>query len=601
VLNLAAVRLPGLLGPGRLRRTARAGLEHVRSQVAARQVLDSCDALLDGWVPSHVVVLCGSSSARSWGTTMSRAFPSARVTVLAGGAKPSSAAVEDEPPRVEVLACRNVHHAHAALLERPAPDLVLDDGGCPASLRHGVFSHLLPALADGGRYLLLDGGATAEAGLDDRTGETLPALLERLGAIRLQGADASSPPPDHDDLERARMMGPRTVHGRVLQVPKVGRHLAKVREDETDRVLRARLGAERSEVLESRPAARFESRAVLRSNRPELDDLLLRTFEIPTRTLRVQRDVVCFPRQLALADDVMLPASFHHPQARRLRNRHTVDAARWYARLRQEPRETPVLDGTWYHLASEFPGHFGHVMTEDLSRLWGWDRARLAHSDLKLLLGAGDPVAPEFVNTLLTAFGIPRADLHVASTPVRVERLVTATPQLHNGSYIDPDIDQTWQRVVRGLRDPALVRPRRIFVTRPDEGERRCLNAAVLEERFTEAGFSVVRPETMPLAEQVSMFAGAEVVAGYAGSGLFTALAARPGTAVVVVASESYHAINEWLISSVKGFEHYQVWCPSTRPRTSTAFDARSFHADFHFDVERDSGFLDEILQRFGR
>jgi capsular polysaccharide biosynthesis protein len=397
------------------------------------------------------------------------------------------------------------------------------------------------------------------------------------------------------------MMGGRTVHGRVLQIVKVGRHLVKVRDEEADSVVPARVGARRSELLESRPSARLESRAVLRSNRPELNDALLRTFEIPCRRLRVQRDVVCLPQQLALADDVMLPASFHHPQLRRLKSRQTVDAARWYARLQQEPREISDLPGTWYHLASEFPGHFGHVMTEDLSRLWGWDKARRAHRDLKLLIGAGDPAEPGFVNDLLTAFGVPPADVHLASTPVRVERLVSATPQLHNGKYIDPDIDQTWQRVVQGLVDPTLVQPRRIFVSRPEGGERRCLNAEVLEARFSEAGFRIVRPETMRLAEQVSMFAQAEVVAGYAGSGLFTALASQPGTALIVFASESYYAINEWLISSVRGFDHYQFWCPSTRPRTSTAFDSASFHADFHFDVERDGEFLDEILERFGR
>lgn len=579
----------------------RAAPEHVRGQAARRQVLESYDALLDSYVPSHVVVLCGSSDAATWGSTMSGAFPAARITVLAGGTASSAAPGEDGASRAEIVACRDVHAGHAALLEHPAPDLLVDDGSCPASLRHSVFSHLLPALTDGGRYLLLDGGATTEAELDDRAGESLPALIGRLGAMQLAGADAVALPHHPDDLERVRMMGPRTVHGRVLQVVKVGRHLVKVRDEEADTVLPARLGARRSELLESRPSARLESRAVLRSNRPELDDPLLRTFDIPCRRLRVQRDVVCLPRQLVLADDAMLPASFHHPQLRRLRSRQTVDSARWYARLEQEPRETPVLTGTWYHLASEFPGHFGHVMTEDLSRLWGWDKARRVHRDLKLLIGAGDPVAPAFLGQLLTAFGVSPDDVYLAPTPVRVERLVSATPQLHNGRYIDPDIDKTWQRVVQGLVDPTLTLPRRIFVTRPDEGGRRCLNAKVLEARFVEAGFSVVRPETMRLVEQVSMFAQAEVVAGYAGSALFTALASRPGTALVVFASESYHAINEWLISSVRGLDHYQVWCPSTRPRTSSAFDPTSFHADFHFDVERDSVFLDEILERCGR
>lgn len=592
---------PGLLDRLSRGRITRAAPKDVRRQADRRGVLESYDALLGRWTPAHVVVLCSSDGATDWRSTMTRAFPAARVTVLAGGAKVSSPAPGDGAPRAEVVSCRSLRQGHAALLGRPAPDLLVDDGGCPASLRHGFFSHLLPALTDGGRYLLLDGGATTEVDLDDREGESLPALIERLRAMQVPGSHAAAQSHHDDDLERVRMMGPGTVHGRVLQVVKVGRHLVKVREEETDKVVAARLGPGRSDVLTSRPAARFDSRARLWSNRPELDEPLLRTFEVPSRTLRVQRDVVCLPRQLAVADDVMLPASFHHPLLRRLKNRQTVDAARWYARLEQEPRETPALPGTWYHLASEFPGHFGHVMTEDLSRLWGWDEARLAHGDLKLLLGAGDPAAPDFVDHLLTAFGISPDDVCTATTPVRVERLVTATPQLHNGRYVDADIDKTWQRVSRGLLDPTLVLPRRIFVTRPEGGERRCLNAQALEARFTDAGFSIVRPETMSLVEQVSMFAGAEVVAGYAGSGLFTALASPPGTALVVFASESYTAINEWLISSVKGFDHYQFWCPSTRPKSSLAFDRQSFHADFRFDVERDSESLDEILERFGR
>lgn len=555
-------------------------------------MLQSYDALLEGWTPRRVVLLCSTATATPLGAAAASAYPRATVLALthAGSGSPDG----DPAGPVETVPCRNVHRAHDALLRRPAPDLVLDDGGCPASLRHGVFLHLLPALVDGGRYLLLDGGAP-EDGLEDREGESLPELVERLTAPATDGAAGSSHP---DDTERARMLGLRRVHGRVLMVTKVGDHLAKVREEEADRVLPARLGPGRHEVLAQLPAERFSSRATLHSNRPDLDAPFLHELEVPARTLRLDFDVVCRPRQLAVADDAMLPASFHHAQKRRLRNRGTVDAARWYARL-EDAQEPTALPGTWYHLASEFPGHFGHVLTEDLSRLWGWDEARRAYGDLKLLVGAGDPAPEPYQLELLEAYGIPRSDVLAAPGPVRVERLVTATPQLHNGVYVDPAIDATWSRITARLADPAATTPRRLFVTRPPGTSRRCLNGELLEARFAAAGFTVVRPETLPLPAQVSLFAQADAVAGYAGSGLFTALASRPGTTCVVFGSESYTAINEWLISAVKGFDHHHFWCPSTRPASGT-FDRASFHADFRFDAEHDARRLDDLLERIG-
>jgi capsular polysaccharide biosynthesis protein len=588
------VRLPDW-SSGRRGRLVRASTRTFRQQPGRREVLESYDALLAGWTPGEVVLLCGPGDAAPLQAAAARAYPRAHVVALT----PERPDEPDGPDAVAtdpdaVVPCRNVHQAHAALLRRPAPDLILDDGGCPASWRYAVFLQLLPALVDGGRYVLRDGGAS-DGPLADRDGESLPELVGRLTAAQADRVPADCHP---DDQERVRMLGARQVHGRVLMITKVGHHLTKLREEEVDRALPGRLGPGRHEVLARRPAERFTARATLHSNRPDLDAPFLPEFDVPPRTLRLDRDVVCRPRQLVVAGDAMLPASFHHAQKRRLRNRGSVDAARWYARL-DDPTEPTTLPGTWYHLASEFPGHFGHVMTEDLARLWGWDEARQAYGDLKLLVGAGDPAPKPFLLELLEAFGISRTDVLAAPGPVRVERLVTATPQLHNGCYVDPQVDATWSRITDRLADPTLRTPRRIFVTRPPGTSRRCLNGELLEARFEAAGFTVVRPETLALPAQVSLFAGADVVAGYAGSGLFTALASRPGTTCVVFGSESYTAINEWLISAVKGFDHHHFWCPSTRPASGT-FDRASFHADFRFDTEHDARRLDDLLERIG-
>lgn len=581
-------RTPAEDGPGPLVRAAR----HSRQLgQAEREVLGACDELLHGTDPTVVVVLAGQGAlATELGPLTARAFPAAEVLVLTTeAARPTGPGATVE--RVTTRSCRNVRGAHAALLEVSAPDVLLDAGGCPASLRFGVFQHLFAALRDGGRYLLLDGGETADPALQDREGESLPQLLDRLRGLDPARLDGAHP----DDAERARMLGGWSVAGPVVLLRKRGNHLAKVREEEADRVVPARLGRDRSGVLLSRPGSTFRSRATLVSNAPELDEKLLPVFEVPARTVRVVRDVVCLPRQAALADDLLLPASFHQPTKSRLRNRSTVDAARWYARLAAEPHELPVLEGTWYHLASEFPGHFGHAMTEGLARLWGLDRAREADDDLRVLYGAGDGEPPGWWRDLLGAYGVAADDVGAPGTPVRVERLVTATPRLQNPRYVDPGLAEDWERVCAGVATDGGG-PRRIFVTRPPGLARRCRNGARVEERFAEAGFVVVSPETLSIADQLALFAGADAVAGYAGSGLFSAIATAPGATMIVIASESYTAANEWLISSVKGFRHHQLWCPSDRPRAQGSFDRRAFHADYAFDFERDGRALDAAL-----
>lgn len=548
--------------------------------------------------PRQIFVVCGTdpSDPEELGLTFCRAFPEADVTVFVTvrTLRPPSL---KRPPRLEVVPARTLTRVQSAFARRPAPDLIVDHGSYADSLKHGLFSHLFLQLVDGGLYLLGDRGVPSDPAHHDREGQTLPELIAALRAIDT----ASTRPrdlPSPDDLERARALAAYEEFGSVAAIRKQGTHYLKVREEDASELLTARQGPGwgRELVVQS-PARSFRSRATLWSNRPEQDDPLLRECAVPAMTLRVHHDVVCLPRQLVLSGDVALPASFHHPRQKRLRNRGSLDISRYFLRPPAPLGEVPTLPGTYYHLDSEFPGHFGHVITEDLARLWGWDQAKTTYPDLRLLVGvpAGAEV-PAFQLELLAGFGIGRDEVCTFIEPVQVEHLVTATTQLHNGQYVDPAIEATWDRIAAELAEPSFALPTRVFVTRPPGQSRTCLNGPELERVFVEAGFAVVSPETMTVAEQVTLFAGAEVVAGYGGSGQLTAAFSPRGIAKIVVSSESYYATNEWLISSVKGDDYYQLWCPSSRPQRSVGFDGRSFHADFRFDFDRDGAALEHVL-----
>jgi capsular polysaccharide biosynthesis protein len=295
--------------------------------------------------------------------------------------------------------------------------------------------------------------------------------------------------------------------------------------------------------------------------------------------------------------DVIVPISFHHPCARRLNNRQSVDIGPHVATPEIPLEGARHLRGTYYHLVSEFPGHFGHFMTEDLARLWGWELARAEFDDVRLLLSVrkrGDKV-PRFVVELLHAYGIEDEQITVIDEPTQVERLVGATPQFHNGQYADPDIEQVWARIAARLVDREARTPERIFVVRPPSMARQCHNGAEVEAEFAAHGFAVVQPGALSISDQATLFAGAHVIAGYGGSGQFNAIFRAGPTTRIVIASESYYASNEWLISAVKGDDYHHFWCRPDVPRGAT-YESASFHSDFAFDFDRDGAALTHVI-----
>ena len=230
---------------------------------------------------------------------------------------------------------------------------------------------------------------------------------------------------------------------------------------------------------------------------------------------------------LVYGDSTVLPASFRYPSSRRLRHGRLIDVTGEFARVPARMRPRRRLRGTFYHLDPSNPGHFGHVLTESVSRLWGWDEAKAAFPDLKVLFRlrrADQPTTLE--RTLYTAYGVAPDDIVWADEPVWLSSLVTATPMWQNEDphYVHPGIEQVWRRL-RSLAGPTAGRPRRIFVSRrPTLLNRPWSHTAAVEAVFARHGFTIVHPEDLDFAEQATVFAAAEVVAGFGGSALYNVM-----------------------------------------------------------------------------
>ena len=309
--------------------------------------------------------------------------------------------------------------------------------------------------------------------------------------------------------------------------------------------------------------------------------------------LRDYRDVIVDVEQTVMTDAVVLPDTFRHNQWPRLVTRQIADVApRFGVPKTPVPTYLPRLEGTYLHLDNEFRGHFGHLMTEVVSRMWSWPAALEIDPDLKVLVSAARkrPELADWEYEFYEACGIPRDRVVCITHQVRVERLLSGTPMFSNPNYVHPKIVETWDRIGDALAARAVEkanRPERIFVGRR-LAKRSCTNADEVEALFVEHGFEIVYPEEHPLGEQVAMFRSARVVAGYAGSGMFTtAFVPRPQR-LILIGSTAYTPRNEVLIAAVRRHRIDSVVCQADEPG--------DVHSSFAVGGERELPYLREVL-----
>lgn len=223
-----------------------------------------------------------------------------------------------------------------------------------------------------------------------------------------------------------------------------------------------------------------------------------------------------------------------------------------------DPETVPLPDsarrlaGTWRY-AGHWAGHFGHFLVETLPNLWpnpdqvGPLAGTLLHRPARgALLAPGrplqEPTMTPWQHDLIALAGVDPAGVRIVhGRPLRVQRLVVGSRPVLLKKWAQPEAVALWQRVsdAVGTRGP----DRRVYLSRTRfhaaDGTARArtesTDDARLDATFAEAGFAVVHPETLSIAEQIALVRGADVLAGLSGSALHLSVFARPGSRVLTL------------------------------------------------------------------
>ncbi|TNC33349.1 glycosyltransferase family 61 protein [Mumia zhuanghuii] len=557
------------------------GLDHLR---AYEEAVDELAA------PLTEVVVVARAHATALGSTFAERYPGATVHVLAGPWTPPPDGTGQEPlANVRVHPWSGKGDFGAIMSVLPHPQLLV------IALRRRT-SGQVAALRKLHGYVQA-GGVLAVEKIDrapgDKTeadaGESVREVIEE--AVRRSPA----PPAAHGwsswldalaySLERVSYRGDLALVTKRYTLSRM------LHATETVPVLEARYGASSPVTrLLVHPGSTFTGRAEVTSH-GRGPDITTGPFTVPALEVRHYTEAQTCPRQLVSYGDYWLPDTFRHQHAPRLRHagllRSSDDMAVIRPRWRPEQRRT--WDGPLYYLDSEYPGHYGHVATEVLSRLWGWERAREEYPDIRPLVSVrpGQSRVPQFVHDLFAAYGIPRSSIvtQYGDETLDVRNLVAADPQFENPSYVSPAIAETWRTIRDAFADvEPPVRADKIFITRG--GRRLCRQGPAIEQFFAKHGFAIVRPEQYSYGEQVQLFARARIIAGYGGSGMFTMMHA-PQARVILISGDRYRAQNEALIGAVNGNEMHYFWgrtVPQEPDRTKRRI---AFGDDFTFNLTR--------------
>ncbi|GAA5146997.1 hypothetical protein GCM10023340_18740 [Nocardioides marinquilinus] len=488
---------------------------------------------------------------------------------------------------------------HVALSARPHLDLLVDLG-------RGDVARRLPMLLT---HVRRGGHLVVPVPRRPALRAALHGLVDTVTRLR----DAGPRPPDprrdarpereRDEHALAASVAAIDVDDDVVVVRMGVAVWSVVPEGSFDDVLAADAGL--GQVVVRRPAEAALTAGTVVSSHPDVEAAL--STRARALSLREVTDVLVAPRMVATARQTVLPQAFRNTEHRRPRSPALAEWTGWAVRvpdgLPDDPDCTsgtggtgvPRLDGTYLHLDNLFRGHFGHAITEQLSHLWAWPQVLERHPDARVLVTDADrPVAPWELE-LLAAAGVPADRVVTASGPVRVERLLQATPGYVVLRHVHPSLRAHYERIGDVLEAEAssTARPERLFLTR--RGNRRdCRNADEVEALFTDHGFTVVAPEEHPLSDQVAMVRAARAVGGFAGSGLFHLLLGGSPRPVLAVSHTRYHVWNERAICALWG--HPLTIIRGTPDRTTRAWSAAAMHSAFHVDLAAEGRLLRETL-----
>ncbi|MFD0484879.1 glycosyltransferase family 61 protein [Kineococcus sp. GCM10028916] len=203
--------------------------------------------------------------------------------------------------------------------------------------------------------------------------------------------------------------------------------------------------------------------------------------------------------------------------------------------------------------------------------------------------------APGYIRQWLDLLGIPeerRLGVETRGQVFDVERLLVASVPGRN-RWVSPSTVEQVRAAVAHV--PPGAGGRRLLLQREGERRRVLLNAPEVVDALTRRGFEVVDPGGMTVAEEASLFSGADLVVGVHGAGLTNLVFCRPGATVVELTPRGLLYPTFVKLAAAAEVGHHMVI--GTEPRLPWPLRFPDVDADLVVDVPELSAVVDRVLR----
>lgn len=261
------------------------------------------------------------------------------------------------------------------------------------------------------------------------------------------------------------------------------------------------------------------------------------------------------------------------------------------------PADAPVIPSATVFMAWGGLHNYGHFLIDCLPALLAVQRA----GALERFPALAPPLLAWQTELLALLLGGEAPMPTVVDAPiVRLGQAVFATPMDHFLHAPGPPLDAVRERILAAAAIPAdATAPRRIYVSRLGSLKRELVNEAELESALEARGFTIVRPETLSVRDQIALFHRAEVVAAPAGAALANVLFCRPGTRVFEIQPSNFTGVWVRNIALLTGVDWRGFFAPSPLSETEIVMEGQLRPASefrWRLDLEGFLAFLDGDL-----
>jgi len=202
--------------------------------------------------------------------------------------------------------------------------------------------------------------------------------------------------------------------------------------------------------------------------------------------------------------------------------------------------------------------HYGHFITETMSRFWVEEIDRYDQVVFfPFVFANASTELSSFHRILLNRVGVSDEKIRFLVDGVVFDRITVPEALWKVNEHVHWSASRIYRRLGSAVRpDASPRRSKWIFLSRGRQLRQRHPRRKRIEGIFRRAGFTIVYPEDLGFPEQERLYAGAEILAGFAGSAMHNCVFCESGTLLIEIGDErtpnGFHPMQE-MANAVSG------------------------------------------------